>query len=304
MENVRKIVAGSYPSHAFAIDNNDTLWGFGSNIYGKIDSDGTQEFHTEPVRIMDNVMAAAAGARHSVILDIEGVVWTWGNNWSGQLGDGTDTHSLSPVRVMDNVIDVAAGESHSAALDAYGTVWTWGVNQRGQLGNGTIESRLNRGQLPIAVKSDIRAISIASNSTYVIDNDNVLWGWGMNTAGQLGDGTYENQPSPIQILVDVASVHAGLAGIGIAISFDGGLWTFGNNNTGQMGIGIAESEWNRGVYPQRILDNMVYAAGGGGYVLALDTYGNLWSWGRNDFGQLGEGSRDNRYYPQRVIYWE
>ena len=125
----------------------------------------------------------------------------------------------------------------------------------------------------------------------------------MNVGGRLGDGTNVNRRLPVRIMEDVASVFGGLD-FTMAITLDGGLWTFGVNHHGQLGIGEAEPSWDRGVYPQRILENVMYSAGGASHGLALDGDGNIWSWGRNDYGQLGDGTMVERHSPQRVIYQE
>ena len=302
MENIRYISSSSI--RAFAIDNDGGLWGYGTNRGGELGT-GTTQPSLDPVLIMGNIVAVAAGhdfqfqMGHTVALDTDGVMWAWGNNRSGQLGDGSNNTSLSPIRIMDNVVAVAAGISHTAALDAEGVVWTWGSNDRGQLGDGVGHGRT----LPMPVKDNVQAIAIGSDNTYVITNDNVLWAWGMNAAGQLGNGTNDDQHLPVRIMEDVAHVSAGF-GHTLTVTLDGELWTFGNNNRGQLGLGSVDPDWDRWIYPQRAISGIVAAAGGAGHSLALDTYGNLWSWGRNDYGQLGDGSRDDRYNPQRVIYFE
>ncbi|MCL2235178.1 MAG: hypothetical protein FWB98_01910 [Defluviitaleaceae bacterium] len=309
MEDIVKIVSGSFPSHALAIDTEGRLWGFGSNTGGPQHGSNAggqlglgADYITEPVLLMENIVAASAGAAHTLALDADGVVWAWGTNFSGQLGNGTNDNSPTPVRVMDNVVDVAAGYRHSVALDAYGVVWTWGANNNGQLGTDSVWVSVAPGhQYPIAVKDNVRAISIGSSNTFAITNDDVLWAWGLNVAGRLGDGTTTDRFFPTQIMEDVAHVFGGLD-ITLAVSLDGGLYTFGANHHGQMGIGTYQLNWDRGVYPQRVLENVVFAAGGVSFVIAIDDDGNLWSWGRNDEGQLGNGRRVERHEPAWVFF--
>ena len=69
----------------------------------------------------------------------DGTVWTWGNNWYGQLGDGTTTKNAIPVQVKNlaDITAISAGGWHSIALKSDSTVWGWGYNYWGELGNGT-----------------------------------------------------------------------------------------------------------------------------------------------------------------------
>ncbi|MCK4261195.1 MAG: hypothetical protein KAX49_19630 [Halanaerobiales bacterium] len=85
----------------------------------------------------------AAGTFHTIALKSDGTVWTWGYNWSGQLGDGTISHKTTPVQVsnLSDITAIAAGDSHTIALKSDGTVWTWGHNYYGQLGDGTTSNK-------------------------------------------------------------------------------------------------------------------------------------------------------------------
>ncbi|HYA26590.1 MAG TPA: hypothetical protein VEE82_01195 [Thermodesulfovibrionales bacterium] len=81
-----------------------------------------------------------AGKYHSVALKSDGTVWTWGDNYYGQLGDGSsDLSSGAPVQVsgLAKITAITAGDFHTLALKSDGTVWTWGSNGNGQLGDGT-----------------------------------------------------------------------------------------------------------------------------------------------------------------------
>jgi len=81
----------------------------------------------------------STGGGHSMIVDNQGRVWTWGYNSRGQLGHGeagNDAFGFRPriVEGLYGIIAVSSGLDHSMALDEYGKVWTWGGGGRGQLG--------------------------------------------------------------------------------------------------------------------------------------------------------------------------
>src|SRR5688500_11976105 len=72
----------------------------------------------------------SSGDSHTLALKPEGTVWSWGDNWYGQLGDNSTTQRSTPVQVsgLSGVIEVAAGGNFSLALKSDGTVWAWGSN--------------------------------------------------------------------------------------------------------------------------------------------------------------------------------
>ena len=122
-------------------------------------------------------------------------IWAWGNGPTGELGDGSYDHWDFPVRTAQalagaEVTQLVAGGGTSAALLSKGTVWTWGDNFWGELGNGsTGDSRTTPGQVPGL--SGITQIAISYNGTHMfaLGPGCVVWGWGLNDFGQLGNGT-------------------------------------------------------------------------------------------------------------------
>ena len=91
---------------------------------------------------LSGIIAIASGLSHGLALQSDGTVWSWGYNYSGQLGIETINDSFTPVRVtgINSVTAIAAGYCHSLAIKSDGTVWSWGYNYRGQLGNGTFNN--------------------------------------------------------------------------------------------------------------------------------------------------------------------
>ena len=146
-------------------------------------------------------------------------------------------------------------------------------------------------------------IVACAGSSYAIKSDNSLWAWGSNSAGQLGDGTTENQLSPVKIMEDVIFVTSG-GGHAMAITSDGTLWAWGWNRHGQLGDGTTE----RRLLPTKIMESVVYVSSTTGsdrdyssHTMAIQTDGSLWAWGNNQLGQLGDGSRTNRHLPVKVM---
>ncbi len=199
----------------------------------------------------------AAGGEHTVGIDIDGTLWSWGNNGSGQLGDGTaglTANKSTPVRVqkINNAMKwkaVAAGKFHTVGIDSNGTLWSWGANGNGQLGDGTAGLTANK-STPVRVQQKTEEGGFVDNTTkwetvvvwgshtVAIDSDGNMWSWGKNSYGQLGDGTTASKITPVRVqqktetgtFVDNRTKwKAVVAGFNhtVGIDIDGTLWSWG-----------------------------------------------------------------------------
>jgi len=182
----------------------------------------------------------AGGENHTVFLQNEGTVWTWGDNSSGQMGDGSLTSSPLPISfsVLENAQAVAAGAAHTAALKNDGSVWAWGANADGQLGDGTYTDRT----APVQTTglSGVIALDCGAAHTVALRNDGSVWAWGANADGQLGTGALTVGPhgrySPVQVqglygsgyLQEITAISAGFAHT-LALRKDGTVVSWGSN---------------------------------------------------------------------------
>jgi alpha-tubulin suppressor-like RCC1 family protein len=187
---------------------------------------------------------------------------------------------------------VAAGEGFSLALRSNGTVWAWGRNDRGQLGRGTISS----GELVparVAVLNRITKISAGRDFALALRSDGIVFAWGADRFGQLGNGapSYSPVSAPVKVagLAQVTGISAGsdsaLATEASGISAITSVWAWGNNDDGQLGDGTTT------VHPtlERVTGLPVSIAGitvGAQFAAVLGTDGSVWSWGSNALGQL------------------
>jgi hypothetical protein len=148
----------------------------------------------------------AAGDLHSIALNADGTVWAWGNNNHGQLGNGNLVNASTPVKVsnLTDVIDIAAGDSFSVALKNDGTVWTWGWNEYGMIGNDTTDDVLIPtqvlGESGIGYLTSVVSIACGNHYVLAVKSNGSVWSWGCNDSGKLGDGTYSERHTPIQVI--------------------------------------------------------------------------------------------------------
>ncbi len=220
--------------------------------------------------------------------------WAWGANGGGQIGDGTNLERDVPVQPHDpeNVVAVACGYSHSLSVKGDGSVWAWGNNDSGQVGDGTTTDR----NTPHHVRGidQITAVAGGELHSIALRNDGTVWAWGRNRYGQLGDGTNTDRVQPVKVggLDGVTKISAGESH-NLALKSNGSVWGWGSNNFGELGIGSFDDHINTPRMVQPLFHNRVSAIAAGqgfGFSLAVEAgSGNVWAWGNNHEGQLGDG---------------
>jgi alpha-tubulin suppressor-like RCC1 family protein len=197
------IAIGAGGNHTLVVTNefNNPMKAWGQNSNGQV-GDGTtsQALNPVSVSIVTNASATAGGNAHTVTRKSDGTVLAWGYNFYGQLGDNSTNQRTTAVSVsgLSGVTSVAAGFHHSLAAKSDGSVAAWGRNQSDQIGDGT--SGTNR-LLPTPVNnvSGIVAVGAGQYHSVAVSSDGVVWAWGDNASGQIGDGTTTNRLDPVKI---------------------------------------------------------------------------------------------------------
>ena len=245
----------------------------------------------------------AAGGRHTCALTLTGGAYCWGANDRGQLGDGGSAVSRSVPATVTGMISFTAlanGFAHSCALTRLGDVYCWGANTRGQLGEATTVGR----NAPTRVAGPATYVAVTAGSAHscAITTEHALQCWGANDQGQLGNGSHESSPVPTR--VEAPSALAMVAAGGqhtCAVADSGGLYCWGANTYGQLGTGRA-GVGSVTPRPVPLPTRVVSVSLGVAHSCAVTADGALWCWGRNDAGQLGDGTRRLRAAPTRVRF--
>jgi hypothetical protein len=151
----------------------------------------------------------------------------------------------------------------------------------------------------IMVGSVLSVKGVASH-TIALKGDGMVWTWGNNDYGQLGDGTTTARRTPVQVsgLTGVTAIAGGEGHNTIALKGDGTVWTWGANWYGQLGDGTTTDR----LTPVQVsgLTSVTAIAGGNFHTIALKGDGTVWTWGNNFAGELGDGTNTNRSTPVQV----
>jgi alpha-tubulin suppressor-like RCC1 family protein len=297
---VTAIAAGADHTCALLVTGGVQCWG--RNTWGQV-GDGTNAQRPAPVDVVglsSGVTAIAAGGDHTCALMSTGGIKCWGYNWYGQLGDGSiAARQYTPVEVRglgSGITAITTGAVHTCALTSAGGAMCWGSNHRGELGNGTTVYRA----LPVDVGGlggVATAIATTEGHTCVVAAGGAMC-WGSNQHSQLGDGTMTYRFVPEHVSGLEGGVTAVTAGRNhtCALSAEDGVTCWGSNLFGQLGDGTAMTRTT----PVAVsgLDNGVTAIAAGWYhTCALMGVGAVKCWGSNGQGQLGDGTKVDRYVP-------
>jgi alpha-tubulin suppressor-like RCC1 family protein len=274
-------------SHTIGLDKNNKIWGWGTSIYAGL---------TVPNLVYgDHTFCKIhAGYSHVLAIDSNNKSWSWGTNAYGHLGDNSVVSKATPVEILGTnktFCDVKGTVWHSLGLDNNGKVWGWGYNMSGQVGDNT---DANCRCTPVAVVGTNKTFCKIAGSGYAhsisIDLRGKIWGWGMNSSGQLGIYSTTDKLTPTAILGVNKTFCKITTGIfqTTGIDFRGKMWGWGYNAQGQLGD---NSTTNKST-PVAVYGNKTFCDVSMGHYhsMAVDTNGKIWTWGSDQFGQLGVNS--------------
>jgi alpha-tubulin suppressor-like RCC1 family protein len=296
------VTAGEYHTCAITTDGGVKCWG--DNEFGQL-GDGTQIGRWNPVSVIGlslKVTDIVAGSIHNCTLTEGGVVKCWGDGSDGQLGDGTQTGRSTPVNVIglsSGVDDIAAGMHYTCALTSEGGVKCWGRHDLGQLWNGTTIPRLTPVVIP-GLSSGVEEIAGGGHYTCALIGGGVKC-WGIIPYEQEQFGSLNGQWTPVAVPGLPSGVEAIEAGGSIACALVGNVVKcWGSNNFGQLGDGTIIPQLTP-VAVSGLSSGVKAIAVGGTHNCALTNMGGVKCWGRNIFGQLGDGTTIQRLTPVDVV---
>ncbi|MBN1190057.1 MAG: Ig-like domain repeat protein [Dehalococcoidales bacterium] len=235
-----------------------------------------------------------------------GYIWDWGENSDSQIGNGNTTDVKTPRGLeadsIQDAVHIAGGLKHTLAVDSEGIVYAWGDNYYGQLGTGSSGDKTEPYELDDEDIDNIDQVAAGGYFSLALDNEDYVWAWGDNSRYQLGNadaGSKEISPVRVDELENIQKIAAGYQ-FGMALDNEGYVWTWGDNSERQLGTDSSDSKCET---PDRVksgdqdgstyLSGIVDIAAGYQFCLAVDYAGNIWAWGDNSKGQLGNTDADS-----------
>jgi alpha-tubulin suppressor-like RCC1 family protein len=168
-------------------------------------------------------------------------------------------------------------------------------------GNNTTNTAATSTPVAVANLTGVKSVDAGYQHTLALMNDSIVYAWGSNVYGQLGNGTNLADSIPFMIpgLNQIIAVSGGTAGYhSIALKSDGTVWTWGRNSEGQLGDGTN----NNSNVPLQVsnISNVIAISGGEYHTLVIKDDGTVWAWGKNTNGQLGNGTTVDSNVPVQV----
>jgi len=277
------------------------LFAWGQNGKGQLGQNNTT-YRSSPVQIPGITWGSISiGYFNTLATKTDGTLWSWGYNNLGALGQNNRTYYSSPVQIPGTTWNSVNSGYHSLATKTDGTLWAWGSGTWGQLGQNNGTSYSSPVQIPGTTWSSVR---ISNEHSLASKTDGTLWAWGNNLFGQLGQTNTTRYSSPVQIPGTTwSSISTGAAStlnaLVLATKTDGTLWSWGSGTSGQLGQNNVVSRSSPVQIPGTAWSS-ISASSSGLHSLATKTDGTLWSWGLNQYGQLGQNSRVSQSSPVQI----
>uniref|UniRef100_A0A3B4TDV0 Probable E3 ubiquitin-protein ligase HERC4 n=1 Tax=Seriola dumerili TaxID=41447 RepID=A0A3B4TDV0_SERDU len=258
----------------------------------------TNDLRTELVGCKEKIQAVSCGDDVVTLLSDRGTVFCV---------DSTHipfTPSTPNALCNIQVSQVACGSQHSVALTKDGQVYTWGQDSRGQLGLGKVKTDTNSPQ-HLRSLSAIPLVQVAAGGeqSFALSVSGGVFGWGRNDRGQLGlgDTTDRQTPTPVHYLNKRKTIHISCGTDHTAVlTKDGAVFTFGSGQYGQLG----HNSFRDGLRPRLVAElwgaKVTKIACGRHHTLVLTHSRRVYSFGREEQGQLGHGEKSHPSVPLPV----
>jgi len=178
-------------NQACAIDQNKTLWCWGINEYGELGTNNTQNYHLpEKIEIDHSWNSFSLGKTHTCGIDDVDELWCWGNNEFGQLGDNSFENKHYPRKIKSNIgwKNIQLSDTRSCGVKLDNTLWCWGLSL--PTSNSLETELLDNLNIPQQIVPQIEWEDVGIGHRFICatSTSRVLYCWGDNTNGELGNG--------------------------------------------------------------------------------------------------------------------
>jgi alpha-tubulin suppressor-like RCC1 family protein len=293
--SLRAVAAGG--NHSCGVATDGSAWCWGLNASGQL-GNGSQSSSQVPVRVSSSATFERLGAGyvHTCGIAADGAILCWGNGTSGQLGNGNaNSWAAYPTAVLGGRVyrALGVGRFHGCGVTTIGEAFCWGGNPYGAVGDG---SNQNVRSVPAPVAGGLVFTAVAlgdGNTCGITAPSGAAYCWGYSGSGQLGNGTRSERDVPTAVVGGLAfrSVQPG-SWVTCGITTGGTAYCWGTTmflGTGRSDVSAIPVAVSGLVAPMLL--------GVGGAHTCATAPGSLVCWGANVWGQLADGSTDDRFTP-------
>ena len=338
---IKEISGGAEHCIAVTIEGHCFAWGKNDNNQLGLGPDRPAKVKV-PVMIksVSHIRTASCGYEHTVLLGVDGRVYTMGLGEGGVLGHANVLSVVYPKVVQSlkslKITQVACGGYHTTALDREGHLHVWGRGEGGQLGldpdhlmNIMTELKIESSETYIhtpqrlfgeLAKKKIKLVACGEAHTLALTEEKEVYGWGWGSNGQLGKGRKHDDfeevgnrlciqylPTPIQFPEGTRIKQIAAGGLfSMFITVENEVLACGMNDFGQLGIENPQRDHTDISFPTK-LDCFIgypihYLVCGENHTVAVSgEYEDMtWAWGRYREGQLGLGEVSPSATPRPV----
>lgn len=282
-------------AHAVVLLGDGTVRTWGSNNFAQV-GDGTFVTRLTPIQPsgLGQATHVAAGFNHCLARKMDGTVWAWGSNDSMQLGDGSFDDQGIPQIVpgLTNVVAIAGGMTASAAVRSDGSVWWWGTLPVNSIAPAPAPTHI------LSVQN-AKSVAVGDSHIVILCHDGSVLTLGGNSAGQLGNGGYDENAVATSVpgINDAVAIAAG-SNYSAVLRSDGTVWAWGGNGIGLTGT--AEPSTLTSPVPVSGFTNVVSISASKSALIAIRQDGSVVCRGGNRYALAGDGFSPVRTKPLQL----
>lgn len=316
---VRQAACGG--GHTAVVLADNRLFVFGYSQYGQLGlgdrtdmCDATQVFLIAPGSLEEHseslpVAEVHCGRYHTIARTTTGLIFTWGGGKNGRLGHGDEKIRAQPTCVESlmrhRAVSITAGYHNNLVLTATGEVWSWGWGAHGQLGLGDTEDRDEPTVISELSQEGICSLSCGDRHSFAVTMDGRVFGWGSNEFGQLGRGKKGDtmlRPEMIEGLhgLMVVAISSGDRH-SAAVTNTGAVYTWGCGSDGQCGHGNFRDVARPKLVEHLVSKFIIDVKCGHNFTMVMTSGREVYAWGNNTYGQLGNNGNGKSDVPVKVI---
>ena len=286
---VKNIKSIAMRYHCVCLDEEGNVFTFGNNLYGQLGSKNlTKDYTHKPQKVnLPPCKEVSCGDFFTICLSLDGLVYSFGDNYNGQLGLGSEENFNFPQQIesLKDVEFIECGGNFVFCKTQDHGVYCWGQNNYGSLGMGTRDDQKSPVQCSSLSNETIIDIKCGYNHTLVLNSNQDVLSCGDNFLGQLGieiDVDFASSFQKIENLSEIIKIGCG-SSHSLCIDINNDLYVFGKNSEGQLGLGDTDNRNKPVKHPS--LSNIIDISKGGNNTFVKTSNNEIYAFGYSRYSQ-------------------